>query len=110
VPNWRHILIQLAGSAEGRLDTFKRSLDRRWGDELTSIVAYQGWIAPQERDAIVRASAADQGTALPTEHATTIVVGEAHNVKVGAVATLLEASQQDGRPPQVIVEGDKKSQ
>jgi hypothetical protein len=31
-------------------------------------------------------------------------------VKVGAVAAMLEASQQDGRPPSLIVEGDKKSQ
>jgi phosphatidate phosphatase APP1 len=72
--------------------------------------AKQGWIAPQALDAVVRASAADQGTALPTEQATTMVVGEAHDVKVGAVAAVLEASQQAGRPPSLIVEGDKKSQ
>jgi phosphatidate phosphatase APP1 len=72
--------------------------------------ATQGWIAPQGRDTVVRASAADQGTALPTAQAATLVVGEAHDVKVGAVATVLEASQHDGQPPQVIVEGDKKSQ
>jgi phosphatidate phosphatase APP1 len=40
---WRHILIQLAGSAEGRLDTLKRALDQRWGDEPIRIVAYQGY-------------------------------------------------------------------
>jgi phosphatidate phosphatase APP1 len=72
--------------------------------------AEQGWIAPQELDAVVRASAADQGTPMLTEQAAPIVVGEEHDVKVGAVSTVLETSQQDGRPPSLIVEGDKKSQ
>ena len=43
MPNWRHILIQLANSAEGRLDTLKRALDRRWGDEPICIVTYHGY-------------------------------------------------------------------
>jgi len=43
LPNWRHILIQLASSAEGRLDALKRALDERWGDEPTGIVAYHGY-------------------------------------------------------------------
>jgi phosphatidate phosphatase APP1 len=72
--------------------------------------ATQGWIAPQERDAVVRASAADQEAASPTAQAATLVVEEAHDVKVDAVATVREASQHDGQSPQVIVEGDKKSQ
>src|SRR5215213_8717316 len=38
VPNWRHIFIQLAGSAEGRLDTLKRALNQRRGDPPTRIV------------------------------------------------------------------------
>jgi phosphatidate phosphatase APP1 len=69
--------------------------------------ARQGWIAPQELDEVVRASAADQGTAVPAEQAATIVVGEEHDVKVGAVKSVLEASQNQDRPPSVIVEGDK---
>jgi hypothetical protein len=43
VPTWRHILIQFAGSAENRLDTRKRVLDARWGDESSCIVAYHGY-------------------------------------------------------------------
>jgi phosphatidate phosphatase APP1 len=43
VPSWRQILIQLAGSAEGRVDTLKRRLDQRWGDEPICVVAYHGY-------------------------------------------------------------------
>ena len=70
--------------------------------------ARQGWIAPQELDEIVRASAADQGMAAPPEQAPTVVVAEERDVKAGAVESVLQASQDEDRPPSVIVEGEKK--
>jgi phosphatidate phosphatase APP1 len=78
-------------------------------DTLTAAhhAAKQGWIAPQELEAILRASAADQGTAKSAEPAATIVVGEERDLKPAAVGTVLEASQAEARPPNVIVEGDK---
>jgi phosphatidate phosphatase APP1 len=41
--NWRNMFIQLASSAENRLDALKRALDERWGNEPTYIVAYHGY-------------------------------------------------------------------
>ena len=41
--NWRHILIQLAGLAKGRLNTLKQALSQHWGDAPTCIVAYHGY-------------------------------------------------------------------
>ena len=41
--NWRHILTQIAGLAEGRLNTLKQALSQRWGDAPTCIVAYHGY-------------------------------------------------------------------
>jgi phosphatidate phosphatase APP1 len=72
--------------------------------------ARQGWIAPQELDELVAAIAADQGTARPTEQASTIVVANQHDVQVGTVKRVLEASQSAERPPIVIVEGGKHAQ
>jgi phosphatidate phosphatase APP1 len=72
--------------------------------------AGQGWIAPQELDEIERASAADQGKAAPAEPARTVVVSEERDVKAGAVESALEATQEEERPPSVIVEGEKKGQ
>jgi phosphatidate phosphatase APP1 len=46
LPNWRQVLRQLANSAEGRLDTLKRALDQRWGDEPICIAAYRGYGTP----------------------------------------------------------------
>ncbi len=40
---WRQILIQVVNSTENRLDTLKRRLDERWGDEPAIIVAYSGY-------------------------------------------------------------------
>jgi hypothetical protein len=78
-------------------------------DTLTAAhhAAKQGWIAPQELEAIVRASAADEGPARSAEPAATIVAGEARHVKPADIEAVLEAGQNDARPPNVIVEGDK---
>jgi phosphatidate phosphatase APP1 len=80
-------------------------------DTLTAAqhAAKQGWIAPQILNEIMRASAADQGTAPAPERAT-VVVGAGQEAKADAVATVLEAGQAAGRPPDVIVEGDKQTQ
>jgi len=47
-------------------------------------------------------------TVIRTEQAPIIVAGAEHAMKVGAVATVLEASQGEGKPPNVIVEGAKR--
>jgi phosphatidate phosphatase APP1 len=72
--------------------------------------AEQSWIAAQQLDEVVRASAADQSTAIPTEQTPSTVVIDRHDVSADAVETVLKASQHEEQPPSVIVEGDKHTE
>jgi phosphatidate phosphatase APP1 len=70
--------------------------------------ADQGWIAPRKLDQAVRDTAADEGTAMPAEHAPAAVIEDQRDVKAGAVEKALEAGNDQDQPPIVIVEGDKQ--